>query len=448
MVFLNVSKVKGWHRVHVFMFTITLLLANCLGIVQQRQPSSIANRRSFVRTTAEAIGVLSIPTKTNAKEDVDDVITNDDERRSYNQQFPSLFDPIYGKATNKKTIKKQITANVYILEQSLVLGPLETPIRCVVIRLKDGNLWVHNPLAPTKEFFELVESCCGSNGVISHVIIPTYALEHKIFAKDALSRWQTSQLWISPNQFNFPLRSVSNKYIWGRDLVDGVLIDSDLSKEYMQPPWIDEIQYQTLTAGTFTIGGQITSLCETAFYHKSSQSLIVTDSVAKIGSEPLESISNAENLLLISKRSTSDDMPTNTFKSRQIGWKKNALLISYFFPEHEEPDPTKFGVVTWTDGWEDNFDRLSNKLLVPPVVRSLLYNQNPRKVKEWVDIVCNRWEFHTIIPAHWDAPISTNTSEFKNCFRFLDDDCIDSFPENDLKRGLKPLADLVLNRLS
>ena len=58
--------------------------------------------------------------------------------------------------TQEKTIKKQITANVYILEQSLVLGPLETPIRCVVIRLKDGNLWVHNPLAPTKEFFELL----------------------------------------------------------------------------------------------------------------------------------------------------------------------------------------------------------------------------------------------------------------------------------------------------
>ena len=35
----------------------------------------------------------------------------------------------------------------------------------------------------------------------------------------------------------------------------------------------------------------------------------------------------------------------------------------------------EFGVVEWTPGWEDNFDQLAGRLLVPPVVRSLLYSQ-------------------------------------------------------------------------
>jgi len=37
---------------------------------------------------------------------------------------------------------------------------------------------------------------------------------------------------------------------------------------------------------------------------------------------------------------------------RQRGWEKTALLVSYFFPEHEELDPTALGVVTWTPGWQ------------------------------------------------------------------------------------------------
>jgi hypothetical protein len=38
----------------------------------------------------------------------------------------------------------------------------------------------------------------------------------------------------------------------------------------------------------------------------------------------------------------------------------------------------EFGVVEWTPGWEDNFDQLAGRLLVPPVVRSLLYSQARR----------------------------------------------------------------------
>ena len=49
--------------------------------------------------------------------------------------------------------------------------------------------------------------------------------------------------------------------------------------------------------------------------------------------------------------------------------------MTYFFPEHEEMARGSPGVVEWTPGWEDNFDALAGRLLVPPVVRSLLYSQ-------------------------------------------------------------------------
>ena len=108
-----------------------------------------------------------------------------------------------------------------------------------------------------------------------------------------------------------------------------------------------------------------------------------------------------------------------TSDTRQVGWEKTSLPVSYFFPEHEEIDPQvwsllvflaqqykywhrqqKFGVVTWTEGWHRNFERLAGtkvpillyllvqeykywhlrscmpgRLVVPPVVRTLIYKQ-------------------------------------------------------------------------
>ena len=400
-------------------------------------------REALIRSAAAVAAAVTQPSSPSlALDDTADL----HHRRTYVQQFPTLFDPLYGQS-ERETIKRQISDNIWSIEQSLILGPLETPIRCVVVRLSDGTLWVHAPLAPTAEFFELVESC-GGGAVVSSVVVPTYALEHKVFVKDALKRWPDAKLWTSPGQFSFPFRSASDDLVWGRP-VDGILRESDSepsSGNNVQPSWTDEIQYETLAAGTFDIGGIPTTLYETAFYHRPSKTLIVTDAVAQV---PLDQppLNQAGNLLLVSKRSTSDPMPEDTAEARRIGWEKTALLISYFFPEHEEPDPDKFGIVTWTDGWHDNFSALAGRLIVPPVVRTLLYAQNPQMVRKWVDRVSGRWDFERIVPAHWEAPISARPDDFKKAFRFLEDDAIDAFPANDLKRGLKPIADIALKTL-
>ena len=117
--------------------------------------------------------------------------------------------------------------------------------------------------------------------------------------------------------------------------------------------------------------------------------------------------------------------------------------MSYFFPEHEELDPEAgLGVITWTDGWHDNFKALAGRLLVPPVVRTRIYAQDPARVRSWADRVVTRWDFDQIVPAHWEAPIRASPKDFERAFAFLEDDGIDAFPANDLARGLKPIADI------
>lgn len=435
-------------------------------IINKRAENSVTSRRDVFKKVSSAAAILSssssIAIEGGGRNNIANAASTDtDGKQMYYQQFPTLFDPLYGSSTiPKRSIKTQVGTNIWSIEQNLQLGPLQTPLRCVVVKLQndddEGGLWLHAPLAPTQEYFELVESC-STTGTVKHIVVPSYALEHKVFVKDALLRWPNAKLWVSPGQFSFPIRSVSNNYVFGKD-VDGVLSttsddimtydnndDKQQKKEQQQeqPPWINEIQYETLTAGTFNIAGKSTTFYETAFYHIASKSFIVTDAVTKI-STAVPELNDPELLLLVSKRSTSDAQPEDTPKQRQIGWEKTALLVSYFFPQHEELDPNKLGAVTWTDGWHTNFERLSNRLIVPPVVRTLLYGQNPQRVKEWVDRVVHRWDFTQIIPAHFTAPVQATPYEFQRVFRFLDDGMVDTFPEEDLKRGLQPIADLVL----
>jgi hypothetical protein len=76
--------------------------------------------------------------------------------------------------------------------------------------------------------------------------------------------------------------------------------------------------------------------------------------------------------LLISKKSTADAFPADSTDARQVGWEKTALLVSYFFPEHEELDGSRPGVVTWTDGWHDNFKAIAGRFASPRSLLSLL----------------------------------------------------------------------------
>ena len=368
--------------------------------------------------------------------------------RSYFQDVPTLFAPLYGEDSRETLLREIVPGEVYALEQNLALGPLETPLRCVAIKLKDGTCWVHAPLAPTREFFELAESV----GPVAHVVVPTYALEHKIFAKAALERWPSAKLWIAPGQFSFPL-DVPLAKVFGRepdgvlgvrgdggDGCDGAMAPGD-ARAASHPPWLDEIACDVLRCGRFAIAGKDVTLYEATFLHKRSRSLIVTDCVAYVP-RAIPATQTPEKLLLVGKRSTADAQPPDTPENRSAGWKKMALLVTYFFPEHEEL--IKPGLVEWSDGWEDNFDALAERLLVPPVVRATLYSQDPKRVRAFVDRVCASWEFDKVVPAHWAGPVHAGPTEFARAFRFLEDPTVDAFPEGDMKRGLKPIADAIM----
>ena len=68
-----------------------------------------------------------------------------------------------------------------------------------------------------------------------------------------------------------------------------------------------------------------------------------------------------------------------------------------------------------------SFAQMSQKLIVSPIVKTLVFSKVPEKVRDWIDEIASDWRFKRIIPAHFEAPVNAGRSEFLAAFGFLDD---------------------------
>jgi len=66
------------------------------------------------------------------------------------------------------------------------------------------------------------------------------------------------------------------------------------------------------------------------------------------------------------------------------------------------------GAFSWRDDWREAFAAVSNRVLVPPVLRKLILNRDPRRVLEWADDVAATGGFTHIVAAHFSgrAPLT------------------------------------------
>lgn len=68
-----------------------------------------------------------------------------------------------------------------------------------------------------------------------------------------------------------------------------------------------------------------------------------------------------------------------------------------------------------------SFAQMSQKLIVSPIVKTLVFCKVPEKVRDWVDRIASDWRFRQIIAAHFAAPINASRSDFLAAFSFLDE---------------------------
>ncbi|XP_047314755.1 uncharacterized protein LOC124918757 isoform X2 [Impatiens glandulifera] len=272
-----------------------------------------------------------------------------------------------------------------------------------VIKLKSGGLWIHAPIAPTKECIQLVKEL---EAPVEYIVLPTFAYEHKIFVGPFSRKFPLAETWVAPRQWSWPLNLPLEFFGIFRAKI---LKDGDLSTQ-----WSDEIEQKILSSPEVGIGPYV----EVAFYHKPSRTLLITDAVIFVPRKPpsciskeslLASAKNGLAVKILSKgKEVSEEPVVDNEKNRQKGWERMVLQILFLGPSNLlEPNAT--------------FAQMSQKLIVSPIVKTLVFSKVPEKVRDWVDGITKEWRFKRIIPAHFAAPINASRSDFLAAFAFLDD---------------------------
>jgi hypothetical protein len=339
--------------------------------------------------------------------------------------------PLYPYSKRRTLCTEVVKDTIWTFDQIQGIFYVTVPIRMTVVRLEQGGLLVYSPVAPTLECIRVMNDLEAKHGPVKYIILPTVSgLEHKVFVVPFARRFPQAQIFVTPDQWSYPIRLPLNWLGFPRRRTQVLPRDSATT------PFGHEFAYEIL--GPIDLG--LGPFAETVFYHVRSHTLLVTDTVLRVPSEPPEVVQLDPYPLLFHAKDDVFDVVVDSPETRRKGWQRIALFAFYFQPSvlktvplgaairnaFNAPDRSKkayFGLFPfkWSAQWQQSFDALhaDGRLLVAPILQRLILNRAPQAVLNWVDRVA-QWEFERIIPCHLDAVIATTPAEFRQAFDFLD----------------------------
>ncbi|MGB3296987.1 MAG: DUF4336 domain-containing protein [Phormidesmis sp.] len=338
--------------------------------------------------------------------------------------------PIYPYGQRRTLRREVIPGKLWLFEQVQGIFYVVVPIRMTVIKLAEGGLFAFSPVAPTPECVRLVRELEAEHGAVKYVVLPTVTgVEHKYFAGPFARKFKQCQVYVAPNQWSFP---VDLPLSW---LGFPAKRSHILPAEPSQTPFYDEFDYATV--GPIELS--IKPYTEVAFFHRQTRSLLAIDTVLSIPLEPPEVVALDPFPLVFHARDRAQDPLKDTPENRLKAWARIALFTFYFRPERLEipslghffkgakqsPDRSRknyFGLYPfeWQEGWYRSFETLrqGGRLIVAPILQTLIFNRDPKAVLAWVDRIA-QWDFDQVIPCHFKAPVKATPQEFYRAFEFL-----------------------------
>jgi len=283
----------------------------------------------------------------------------------------ALFGTIIPPAPYKTTLRTELVpGKIWGFEQCIALVSVSTNIRMTAVKLRDGTLWVSAPISPTRECLRQLDEL----GEVSHLVVPSTALEHKASLTEFAKIYPKASVWVSPGQSAFSLGLPSRAQVLGKG---------------QPPPWVDEIAFKV-----FFVEPPVTDVfAEVAFFHRETETLLVTDCALKLPQKPPPVLES-------------------------YGYDGTPGPIS---PEQWRYKAIAFNFVTARGRDEADFAALSSPAaIVNPLLRFLVYRRCPTQAAAWVQDVAS-WGFRRIIPAHLQAPFDCTPAEFLEAFGFLFD---------------------------
>ncbi|CAE8689775.1 unnamed protein product [Polarella glacialis] len=164
--------------------------------------------------------------------------------------------------------------------------------------------------------------------------------------------------------------------------VDGVLGQGG------SPPWEQEIEYKVFYVGPPETAG---TYAETAFFHKKTNTLLITDAVLKV-----------------------PDMPPPVLASYGYEGTPEELSLQQWYYKF-----IAFNFLTMRGSDEADFKALCKPPgIVSPILRFTLYPICQKQAAAWVESVA-RWPFEQVVAAHLQSPFRLTPVEFVDAFGFL-----------------------------
>jgi len=332
----------------------------------------------------------------------------------------------------RRTLRTEVVKDtVWTFDQIQGILYVVVPIRMTVVKLEAGGLLIYAPVAPTPECIQLVKELVAKHGDVKYIILPTISgLEHKVFVGPFARRFPNAQVFVAPNQWSFPL-NLPLSWLGFPEKRTQVL-----PKDSSQTPFASEFDYAVL--GPIELGPG--RFGEVAFFHKRSRTLLVTDSVLCVPEEPPAIVQLDPYPLLFHAKDNAFDVVEDTEASRRKGWQRISLFAFYFQPSALEaiqmgqsirdalkaPERSRkayFGwyPFKWKKDWKQSFEALrgGGRLFVAPILQTLILNRAPKETIDWADKVAS-WNFHRIVPCHFDSPIEADPRQFRQAFAFLE----------------------------
>ena len=297
--------------------------------------------------------------------------------------FPFPLVPFLSRRT---VVNEVVKGAVWTLEQEQGIGfdlGVSTNVRCTIVKMRDGRLWVHDPIAPTGECVEAIEAIGGD---VAYVVLATTQYEHKIFAGPFSRKFPDAEVWIAPGQFSFPLQLPPQFF--------GIFPTGTIADGGM--PWEKEIATKLLRLPSLFWGNY--TYCEAGFYHKDSRSVLVTDAAVYVDDAPPEVIPRpslvdlgAPDGFTISLLRALDFRGGRTLPGAdatradpdacaKVGWKRMALFSLFIAPDAKnilQP--------------EASFAALAGKFVVSPIVYVIVFQHYRKEVLTWVNAIGRDW---------------------------------------------------------
>ena len=168
----------------------------------------------------------------------------------------------------------------------------------------------------------------SKHGPVRHVVLGTLGLEHKALAGPFARSFPKATVWLQPGQWSFPLPIPAP--LLGFPLGPKLKTLGDGA----EPEWASDIEFEILGPLRFKSVG---AFGETAFFHKSSSTLLVTDTIVRVDDAPPPIIEEDPRALLFHAR---DEIGEEVQFSVNIFSPSSAPLQPLFSPSSTPPQPS------------------------------------------------------------------------------------------------------------